>query len=96
MSTKPSSLEEKVRLLAHRKAKRAARKATLRQTETGWTAPPPRHVPADRFVCAECGGLVEEAVLAVVEGVARIRRSCMSCQKITIALAEAREVQDVR
>ena len=89
------SPEEKARLLAKRKARKAARKATFRQTETGWTAPPPRHVPPDR-VCASCGGLVEETTLAVVEGVARVRRSCMACAKITIALAEPQEVQDAR
>jgi len=81
--------------LALRKAKNAARKATLQQTETGWTAPPSRFVPPDR-VCASCGGLVEEHTLVVVEGVARVRRSCMACAKITIALAEAQEVQDAR
>ena len=94
MPTNPASPEEKARLLAKRKARKAVRK-TLQQTETGWTPPPSRFVPPDR-VCAVCGGLVEEHTLAVVEGVARVRRACMSCQKITIALAEAREVQDVR
>jgi hypothetical protein len=88
MTTNPASLAEKVRLLALRKAKRAARKATLQQTETGWNAPPPRFVTPDRS-CVSCGGLVDESTLSIVENVARIRRSCMSCGKITIALAEA-------
>ena len=89
MSTKPMSLEVKAHLAANRKAKRAARKAALQQTETGWTAPPTRFVPSDRLCCAVCGGLVAEHTLAVVEGVARVRRACLACGKITVALAEA-------
>jgi hypothetical protein len=88
MSTKPMSPEVKARLAANRKAKRAARKAALQQTGDGWTASPPRFVPPDR-VCASCGGLVDERTIAVVEGVARVRRACLACGKITVALAEA-------